>query len=101
MNRRGFIGALAGLPFAAVVQPKVGLPAVSSPPSHTTCSVSGASAYRFYSANEIRRAEGLSVTICCDTTEFRRELALAQCEIEGIEQQLTAALHRGIRVERS
>lgn len=32
MNRRGFIGALSGLPIAAVVQPRIAAPEVSTPP---------------------------------------------------------------------
>lgn len=30
-NRRGFIGALSGLPIAAVAQPRVGIPEVGTP----------------------------------------------------------------------
>lgn len=46
MNRRGFIGALAGLPIAAVVRPKVSVPEVTASQTYTT-SAGGAAHFTY------------------------------------------------------
>lgn len=94
MNRRSFLGALAGMPIAAVVQPRVSMPEVTtlSGPCFTL-----KEAYPRVKSDLLRG--DLRLTISCDTSEFRRECQVAAQEIQQIEQRLRHALHRGIRVE--
>lgn len=66
MNRRGFIGALAVLPIAAVVMPKVSVPEATAAPIVTSslCTTSG-------SAGNVGH---VTITIHCDTRQFQRNL---------------------------
>lgn len=71
IGRRGFLGALAGLPIAAVVPPKVSVPEVTAPPTaivydEITCVGPG----------------GVTITINCDTAAFRRDIGRMRAEIE-------------------
>ena len=64
LNRRGFIGALAGLPIAAVVIPKVSPPEVTAAPIETIG----------YHVDEAFNPGNVTITVHCDTRQIEREL---------------------------
>lgn len=71
IGRRSFLGALAGMPIAAVVQPKVSAPEVSAPPMETV----EAFGRRYFDNGSLRPIDAcgrksLTVTISCDTSEM-------------------------------
>jgi hypothetical protein len=100
IGRRGFLGALAGLPIAAVVVPKVSIPDLNTPEiqplirSNREFSERYAREYchkGFMTPNEVRQREGLHVTISCDTQQLQRDLDRAA---RRFEREVTRAMSR-------
>lgn len=95
VNRRGFLGALAGMPIAAVVLPKVSVPEVTAAPDVRTIG--------YHWVDEAARPgrHRVTVTVTCDTREFEREVARAQRVVDAVGRRLERAAQRiPIRVER-
>ena|SRR5688572_3176666 len=63
MNRRGFLGALAGLPIAAVVQPRVAASEIVTPASLTAKGLSPAHARVFLDRVEVTRLHVLAAQL--------------------------------------
>jgi hypothetical protein len=72
MNRRGFLGALAGLPIAAVVQPRLSVPEISAPPTTLTAGTTGGTIGYHHVVNGTDRP--VTITIHCDTHHLQHNL---------------------------
>lgn len=76
MNRRGFLGALAGMPIAAVVVPRVSVPEVTAPPLTTI-------GYHSVAEGVRPGRNTITVTISCDTNELTSRLEAARRQFES------------------
>lgn len=91
IGRRGFLGALAGMPLAAVVQPKASVPEVTAPQTFEVAAPEVTMGRPYVEGGQV------FVNITCDTRAMRRDLDRLKAEIERSIKQRTIIIRPVMR----